>query len=142
MRRRNQPSGPTAEVPVASNTCCARMAAARRTHFVRMPVEAAQADDRVVLVDPRAAPRGRLGQALPEPAHVHAGALLEHHAAEVAVGADLGVHLRARHHARVRVDMLRQQCLRTGELVVMLRLGGQLELSHALEVAVDVLLAR
>ena len=92
-------------------------------------------------MDAHAFARGRARQPLDKLAHVHARALAEHQPAVIGVGPQFLGQRGFRHHVGVRVDLARQQFLRTRQLVVVRGLGRELELAGPAEVAIDSLLA-
>ena len=88
-------------------------------------------------IDLGATPCGGGRQAPDEPADMHAGTLGKEQAAIVAVGADFGSQVGARDHPRFGIDIGRQEFLAARQHLVVLGLGGKLELADTGEAAVD-----
>ena len=103
-----------------------------------MPVgDLAHGHDRSMFIDLCTAPRCGGRKAADEPADMHAGALGKQQPAVVTLGPDLVAQVGAGDHPRSGIDIGRQEFLAARQHVVVLGLGGKLELADAGEAAVD-----
>jgi hypothetical protein len=116
-------------------------ASSRRDDLMPAAWRPSQPRDRGVLVDLRPPSNRSFRQAGHEPTHMHPGALLKDHPAEIALRAQLGRQVGGRDDAGLRIGFCGENLLRSAELGEMLGLRRQLELAGAREAAVDALFA-